>query len=210
MQKVADFFSSYKSVLYKKGEVIIRSDEEIREIFYLKSGSVKMSVFSEEGREVILHIFKPLAFFPMMISLNSSENNYSFEAVDDVEVLVAPASDVVSFVKAEPEVLFDLASRFSSALIGLSRRIEEMTTLDAYTRIVSLFVYLAEKFGEKNEDGVRISLMLNHQDIASWIGIQRETASRQIEKLQQKGLLMNKDHYFIIPSLDQLMDKTHL
>jgi CRP/FNR family transcriptional regulator, anaerobic regulatory protein len=210
MQKIADFFSRYKSVSFKKGEIIIRPGDEIREIFYLKSGSVKMSVFSEEGREVILHIFKPPAFFPMMISLNSSENSYSFETVDDVEVLVAPASDVVTFVKKEPEVLFDLASRFSSALIGLSRRIEEMTTLDAYARVVSLFIYLAEKFGEQKEEGVHISLMLNHQDIASWIGVQRETASRQIERLQQKGLLLSKDRYFIISSLDQLKNEAHL
>ncbi len=56
-KKVASFFNQNKLFVYKKGNIILRSDEEeIHYIYYLQKGYVKQSIVSEKGDEIILNI----------------------------------------------------------------------------------------------------------------------------------------------------------
>lgn len=207
LQKTTDFFSAYPEAVFRKGDIIISAGEELQSIYYLQSGSVKMVGVSEEGEEIVLHVFRPPAYFPIMFSLSNTSNSYSFIAFEDVKARKAPISDVLSFIKSEPDVLLDLTTRFSSALTGLLVRIEGMVFQSAQLKIVSLFVYLSEKFGEDSDKGVCISLQLTHEDIAAWVGMRRETVSRQIEKLEKEGLLFFAERHYVIPKIDLLKEK---
>jgi CRP/FNR family transcriptional regulator len=200
-QKLDTFFSQYKNVSFRKGDVVLSPSDRLERLFYLRSGAVKMSAYSADGEEVILHIFRPPAYFPIMFVLSSITNNYYFEALDVVEAIEAPVAAVVEFLKRDPEVLFDLTQRFSGALTGFMVRIENGVFQDAYLRIVSLFLYLADAFGQEADGSVRLSLALSHQSIASWLGFRRETVSRQVEKLLDKKLLIAREHQFIIPDV---------
>jgi CRP/FNR family cyclic AMP-dependent transcriptional regulator len=207
---ITGFFSNHKPIMLKRGQVIIRPNEDLNSIIYLKTGVVKMYTLSEEGDELTLHLFTARSFFPMMLRLSGKTNAYYYEAVEDSQGMIAPTEEVLKWLKSEPEVLFDLTSRFSSAIMGLLTRIEGMAFQDAFAKMVSLIIYLAEKFGEDREGVVHITLILNHQDIASWLSIRRETASRQLEKLQKTGLIQVKDQHIIIPNLSKLKDVIHI
>ncbi|MDQ3239550.1 MAG: Crp/Fnr family transcriptional regulator [bacterium] len=204
VHKLDNFFANHKPVYLKKGEVLLEPCDSIKDIFYLKSGSVKMSTYSQNGEEVILHVFRPPSYFPTMLSLGGITNRYYFQALQDVEAIQAPACSVVDFLKENLDVLLDLNIRFSKALNGLMVRIENGTFQKAYSKTISLFLYLSDKFGHSHEEGTIISLQLTHQDIAAWLGLRRETVSRQIEQLQQAGLLLNKEHHFIVPDIEKL------
>ena len=165
---------------------------------------VRMYIISEDGEEITLHIFRPNSYFPIMLSLSHTQNKYYFEAVDAVETVKAPSNDVTAFLQNEPEVLFDLTSRFADALCGFLLRIESMTFEDAYRKIANLFIYLADRFGEKENDYIVIKIPLGHKDIANWIGIRRETVSRQFEKLQREGIVVSSNKQLIIKDLKKL------
>ena len=64
-QKLEVFFVQFKKQIYKKRELLIRTDEEPRGIFYLKRGRVKQYAISKKGDELVVNIFKPYTFFPM-------------------------------------------------------------------------------------------------------------------------------------------------
>ncbi len=64
-EKVLVFFQHYKKQNYKKGELLIRADDQPQGIFYLKSGTVKVYAISKKGDELVVNLFKPKAFFPM-------------------------------------------------------------------------------------------------------------------------------------------------
>ena len=203
-KKLEDFFSQYRPLQYKKGDIIVRPEDPIFGIYLLKKGFVKQYIVSEDGDEVTIHIFKPVSFFPMMLAIGNTENNYFFEAVDSVEVWRAPTDKALDFVKNEPEILFDLASRFAAGLNGLSKRIEVLMFENAYRRITSLLLYLSKRFGEKEKNNIIISLPLTHKDIAAWVNLTRETTSRQLEKLSKKNIISYQNHHFVIKNLKML------
>ena len=50
---------------------------------------------------------------------------------------------------------------------------------------------------------ILIDFPLTHYGIASWTELQRETASRQLEKLSGKGII-SYEHHFVSVFLDKL------
>jgi len=204
-EKIDKFFSGFYPVSFEKGEIIIRPNGKIQNIFLLKKGKVRMYAVSDDGQEVTLHIFRPQSFFPIMLSLSEAYDKYYFEALEKTETLKAPVEKVIEFLKSDQEVLFDLTTRFSNAMSGLTLRIETMAFEDAYNRIASLLLYLCEKFGEVREDKTIINMLLQHDDIANWVGIRRETVSRQFEKMQKEGIVENKNKQLVI-NIQKLKD----
>ncbi len=203
-KKLEEYFSQFRPLHYKKGDIIVRPEDPIFGIYLLKKGFVKQYIISADGDEVTIHIFRPVSFFPMMLAIGNTENNYFFEAVDSVEVWRAPTDKTVDFIKNEPEILFDLAKRFSSGLNGLSKRIEELMFENSYRRVTSLLLYLTKTFGEDGKDGIIIKLPLTHKDIAAWVNLTRETTSRQLEKLSKKDIISYKNHLIVIKNLKEL------
>src|SRR6185436_4984928 len=110
-EKLERFFSQFKHQTYKKGEILLRVNDEPSGIFYLQTGTVKQYAISKKGEELIVNIFKPLAFFPMGLAINKTSNDYYYEALTDIAVYKAPKEKVVTFLKENPDVLYDLLSR---------------------------------------------------------------------------------------------------
>jgi CRP/FNR family transcriptional regulator len=204
-KKIDKFFSNFHNVNFEKGEIIIHPDEKIQNIFLLKKGQVKMYAVSDSGQEITLHIFRSPSLIPIMLLLSKIYGKYYFEALGKVDAIKAPADEVIEFIKNDNEVLFDLTNRFSDAISGLILRIETLAFEDAYGKIASLLLYFSEKFGEAKEDKAIISMSLLHEDIANWVGLRRETVSRQFEKMQKQGILESKNKELII-NLRKLKD----
>lgn len=203
-EKIRKFFSVYPVSNYKKGEIIIKPIGKINDNYYLQKGLVRMYILSEEGEEITLHIFRPGTFFPIMLSMNNVSNKYYFEAMDKVEIRKAPLENVIRFLHEDTEVLYDLASRFASAINGFLLRIESMTFEEAYRKMANLFIYLADRFGERQDEDIVIKIPLGHKDIANWIGIRRETVSRQFEKMQKDGIVVSSNKQLVIKDLKKL------
>src|SRR5689334_20466490 len=95
-QKVNKFFEKYPQLKFKPGQLILHPGKEVNQIYYLKSGAVKMYLNSKSGDEVNLHVFQANSFFPIMLSLESVPNKYYFETMLDCEVYVAPTAEVIA------------------------------------------------------------------------------------------------------------------
>lgn len=144
---VNTFFTTFPAYDYKKGNILIRSGEEPKGIYYLKTGHVRQYAITKEGEEMTLNIYKPGAFFPMAWAVNAYPNHYYFEAMDDSRVRIAPREDTVSFVKNEPEVLFDLLQRLYIGLDGVLSRMEHLMSGKARERLIAILIINAKRFG---------------------------------------------------------------
>lgn len=197
-RKLENFFSKYKLLSFKKGEVLVRAENPIFGVYLLKKGYIRQYVVSEDGDEITINIFRPISFIPMMLIIGQMENKYFFEAATPVEVWRAPVDKTLEFIKNDPEVLYNLAKRFAQGLNGIAQRLEDLMFENAEKRVGSLLSYLLSRFGEKDESNIVINLPLTHKDIAAWVNLTRETASRQIEKLIKQGIISYKNHLITV------------
>lgn len=203
INKLDSFFTQYKHQKFKKGEILIRADDEPPGIYYLKSGTVRQYTISRDGEEQTLNIYKPISFFPMMWAIHPITNNYYFEATTDIEVWRAPKEDIVVFIKKEPDILFDLLSRVYRGMHGLLSRMEYLLFNNAYNKILFTLINNANRFGEKKENG-EIHLHFTNKDIAAFSGLTKETISREISKIEKKELIRKSNHLLIIPDISKI------
>jgi CRP-like cAMP-binding protein len=198
--KIQEFFSQYKLRKYPKGQILILNGNPTNHIYNLKSGVVKQYDISYRGDEVILNMFKEPAFFPMSLAINGGESSYTYEAKTDLEVRQAPVEDVIAFVKANPDVLYDLLSRVYSGVEGLLGRMAHLMASSAKGRLMFELLIESRRFGEATSGGGCI-LKTSEKELGSRAGLSRETVSREINKLAKDGLLSIDKHQIIIKDL---------
>ncbi len=208
IDEIENFFGSYTKMTYKKGDMIIRAEDTPQGVFYLKKGNVRMFLVGETGGNLMLHIFKPHAFFPMMWVVNDIPNTYYYEAMTSVEVWRAPKEAVREFLKEHPDVVYDFSSRLLSGLSGILKRFEYFMAESAYMKTALLLVYLAKTFGVQKNGSVVLPVPVTHREISGWIGTTRETASLQIERLKTKDLIYYQKRQMVIPNLTALVEET--
>lgn len=200
--KLDTFFKEFKQEDFKKGQLLIRAMEEPKGIFFLREGLVKMYAISKKGDESVLTIFKPYSFFPMSWAINNSKNIYFFETMTPVTANIVSKDKIIKYLEKNPDILLNLLSRVYKGLDGVLLRMNYLMSGDAYSRLVAELVIEAKRFGEKNN--THLKMRISENDLAIESGMTRETVSREIKKLKNKGLISIKDRELTIPSLTKL------
>lgn len=198
------FYKQFGLRSYRKGETLIRSDDNPQGIFYLISGYIRQYTISKGGTELTLHILKPVSYFPMVWAINGTPNVYNFEALTTVEVRRAPRDEIVTFIKDKPGIIFSLMSELLESYEETLKRVEHLVFSDAYRRVVSVLIYIASHFGTINGTEIAIGNKFTHQDIATLVGVARETTSIEMAKLEKKGLLKYYQRNIIIENINKL------
>ena len=142
-----------------------------------------------EGNKAMVNIYKPGAFFPISSVVNSTFNNYYFEAITDVSVRQMSSELVEDFLRENPLIVYDLLKRLYRGVDGLLRRMVLLLGETANTRLLyELFLY-ADRFGRKQLDGSMI-LDITAKELAQQTGLARETVSRELKKLKELNVLL--------------------
>ena len=123
----------------------------------------------------------------MSWALNQTSNTYFFEAATPLHIYKAPREDVVQFMQANPDVVFDLMQRVYKGIEGLLTRITYLMAGSAYGRVIAELLIQARRFGVPHGKSVVISI--SESQLASYTGMTRETISREISVLKRKGLV---------------------
>jgi len=205
LQKVQAFFDSYPKRTYPKDQIVIFGGESPDKIFYILSGRISQYDISYRGEEVVVNIFKAPAFFPMSWAINKTPNSYFFKAEEESLVHVAPYDDVVAFIKANPDVMFDLLSRVYRGVDGVLARTVHLMSGSARSRLVYELVVEADRFGHKLSKDV-YELHISEVDLSSHSGLARETISREIKHLKDKGHVEMRDGHIIVLNLTALKE----
>lgn len=204
-KKIDEFFGKYKILSYKKGEILVRADENPSGVFYLKMGRVKKYAISKKGDELIVNIFKPVSFFPMSHAINHLPNNYFYEAMEDLVLIKAPSEEVVKFLKNNPEVTYDLLSRVYRGTEGLLTRMTYLMAGNAYSRLIAELIIVAKRFGQTNKKEVVVTT--SEKDLATQIGMTRETVSREMKILKDKKLVSFAKGKLVVKNIDLLEEE---
>jgi CRP-like cAMP-binding protein len=202
LKKLQLFFSAYKSREFKQGEMLITAYEDPKGVFFLEEGTVKMYFISKDGEEVVLNIFKPFTFFPMSWAINSTPNTYFYEAITKAKTRFTRRTEVIKFLKENPDILYDLLSRVYNGTDGILERMSYLMTGNGYSRLVTELIILAKRFGMKK--GRKIKIIIAEKDLAADTGMTRETISRELKKLKDKGLITLKNKELVINDLNKL------
>ena len=183
---------------FTKDTVIILAEEEGDTLFIIKNGQVKVSIVSEEGREVILSLLGGGAVFGELSLLDGKPRSANVVATEDTELLMLRRTDFVQLIYKTPQIATALLAELASRLRKTDRQIEGLALLDVTSRISETLLELASEQGNESEEGVTIRNRPTHQELANMSGTTRETVSRVLKRLESQGYIISKGRQLII------------
>ncbi len=198
MDKLKDFLTKYKTIKYKKGQILVRPGDTFDKVIIEKDGFARVYQSNNEGKEVSWPILKPMWLYSWVTGFNKGKSQYFVETVTNMEAWTIPIEDFDKFSKEE------IYSEIIKGLIDLSLKTEELILADAYTKVKILLADLANNFGKKSGKEVLIDFNIPHRVLASITGLTRETVTLQILKMQKKGILENKKRTVVIKDISKL------
>jgi len=174
---------------YPKDAVIFFESDPGDAMFMIISGRVKVTILSDDGREIILSILSDRDFFGEMALLDNEPRSATAIAVEDTEVAVIHQKDFLSIVEKRPRVAINLLSALSDRLRKANHQIGSLALLDVYGRVAGVLLEMASDTGIRLKDGRIRFRRPTHQEIANMIGATRETVSRTISDLHRQGYI---------------------
>lgn len=208
--KIAAFFEPYPRRHVEADEIIIQAGDEPKGIFYLEQGQVRVYDIAPNGSEVVVNVFKTRAFFPMSWAVTQLPNRYFYEASTACDMRLAPAQDVLAFIRANPDILFDLLRRVYTGVEGMQRRMAHLMGGTARSRLVFELVVECKRFGVRQGDQ-SYRLNIHEEELAHRSGMSRETVNRELGKLKMEGLVGMLRHDLVVrnlPGLQQLLGES--
>ena len=173
---------------FQEGAVVVSEDEPGEALFVLVAGKVKVVLYGESGREVILSIFsKPGDLFGEMALLDDAPRSATVAAMEPSTLLALCRSDFRAHVDRHPSIAVQVMAELSRRLRRADAIIGDLALLDVFGRLAAKLRALAESDGEETEAGILIRQRPTQAEIAAMIGTSRETVSRALSELARRG-----------------------
>ena len=101
--------------------------------------------------------------------------------------------------------MYDLLSRVYLGADGVLKRMTSLMSGSAYTRLITELTIYGNRFPENaSETKKKISIKITERDLAAQSGMSRETISREIKRLKDRGLIKRQKDMLVIPDLAAL------
>lgn len=169
---------------HPRNSVIVFADDPGDALFVVAQGEVKVVLVGEDGREVILAVLGPGDFFGELSLIDDEPRSAHVIAMSDARLLVLRRDDFQRVLEAYPRLALGLLRALSRRLRRADDKIGALVLLDVYGRVARVLLELAES----SADGTQVR-RVTHATIAQMIGSTRETVSRTLRDLADRGLI---------------------
>ncbi len=188
-ETIADLAKRVWNRTAEAGSVIVSHEEPGDALFVIVTGKVKVVLYGETGREIILSILRGGDFFGEMSLLDRQPRSANVVAVEDSQLLGLDREAFQTHLTTHPTTALAILAEMSRRLRHADEVIGNLALLDVYARVARTIRDLAQKQGEPVDGGLLIKERPTQQEIAGLIGTSRETVSRALNDFTRRGLL---------------------
>jgi CRP/FNR family cyclic AMP-dependent transcriptional regulator len=182
---------------YRRNQVIFVEEETGSYMYLVLSGKVKVAKTSSSGRETILAIHKTGDFFGEMSLLDGQTAPATVSAMEDSKIISVSGRDFHRHLMHNEKVLLQIINVLCARLRQVWQT-QSLSSSKADARIRMGIYELAKRHGVQDARGTIIDLKITHQELAEMVGTSRETVTRVIAHLREKGIVEVEQRRMIV------------
>jgi len=202
----AYFQKHSRRTVYKKGQLLVRREEQSPWMFFIESGYVKMMFTNETGEERVLGFGLPgmaIAQSGSFYTLPHFELEYA--AHTDCIVWRIPRDDFIAAMRADSILFGEWHERILQNHNMLVERVLYLGERNPKARVLAWLLGMARYYSVVQRDGsILVEIPMTQDIIASFTGLSRESTNRVFAELRAANLVRIQRHHLIIPRLDSL------
>jgi CRP-like cAMP-binding protein len=187
-----------------KNQTIYLPTDVANSIYFLKKGKVKISSYSDDGKELIYAILGPGEIFGELAITGQATREQIAATTEYAEICYVDVKDFENFLAAHPRLSLKITKLIGFRLKKVRSRLERMWFKSAPDRVKCLLLDLIEEHGIKIGHEREIRLSLTHQDIASLAATTRQTVTTTLNELEREGIITYDRRRILVRKPDAL------
>jgi CRP/FNR family transcriptional regulator, cyclic AMP receptor protein len=166
---------------YAKGETIFRMGEAGDALYGIKTGRVRTTIISPEGKEMTLNLFGPQSTFGVVGFLDGGPRMATAVSLEPSEIFRLPRGEFLAFIRTHPEVAVHVIGYLCGKLRSIKERVGETALLPLAASLAHRLLTLAEEFGD--------NIPSSQEQLASFVSASRESVNRQLQDWKRQKIV---------------------
>ncbi|MGA8211171.1 MAG: Crp/Fnr family transcriptional regulator [Nocardioidaceae bacterium] len=173
---------------FAAGDLLYSPLHPTETLFILKAGRVRIFRVSPDGRALTTAIVVPGTIFGDMRLLGQQMHDSFAEALDAVTVCVMDRRDVERFLLSDVRIAARISELLGDRVSQLERRLSDSVFKSVPERVATTLCLLADEDRRRPlSRGAQVAL--THEQLAALVGTSRETTSKVLGELAERGLV---------------------
>lgn len=173
-------------------------------MFLVKNGAIKLSTSDPDRREVLLAFRHPGDVFGEMALFDDGPRDHFAKANEDSLICALDRQVVLRLARESPEIAFRILTILGRRVRQMRLRVEQLSYRSAAKRVARALIDLADEHGVRDEKGTVIAFKLSQRDLASLVGLTRETVNMILHDFQRRGMIETDRRVVRLLDLDKL------
>ena len=187
----------------KKGAVIFNKGDVGSRLYAVRSGAVRISTPSEQGKDAIFNLIVPGELFGEIAFLDGGQRTADAVAIDDCELMVIERRDFIPLIQDDPELAVRLIKVLCARLRRTSEQVEDIVFLGLPNRLAKVLLHLYQPSANAVPNK---KIHVTQREISQMIGVSRESANKQLQDWQRRKWLKLERGGVVIYAPDALRE----
>ena len=174
---------------YERGAVIYTQDQPADKFYLVISGKVKITRVSDDGRTMLVDIYRPDEFFGESAFLNLAQRAEQATAVEETRVMLWGSGQIEEIMEKRPRLALAMVQVLGQRSAEFMKRIESFSMDDIGRRLSQSLIRFADRMGQRCEDGSVQMPPLTHETLAQYVGTSREIVTQYMNRLRRQGFV---------------------
>jgi len=181
-------FARVRVRTFAAGETIFLMGSMGDSLMAVLSGSVRISVPSPDGKEIVLAIIPPREVFGEIALLDGKERTADARAIGACSLALLERRDVLSFLNNHPKVWPKMVEVLCARLRNTDQHIAEIALLELPARLAKALLRLSTgENGSTNRGALQIQL--SQRELGNMCGASRESINKCLRGWQRRGIV---------------------
>ncbi|AEG00538.1 Crp/Fnr family transcriptional regulator [Methylomonas methanica] len=192
-----------QNLIQPKGHYIYNQGDEIKNLFFLKAGSVKNIYTNKRGDQQIINFYFPGEVIGLP-QLQHSHHSSSAVTLEKSVICSFSLRFILANCEGNPHLLNTVLERFDAEIQHRHESLLAINHRSAGKRLADFLLELIYRHDLSRNYPILLSLTMSRADIANYLGLAPETISRILSKYEKSGLILVNKKKIQINNLNDL------
>jgi len=194
---------------YAAGETIFLMGSPGDSMMAVLSGSVRISVPSPDGKEIVLAILQPKEIFGEIALLDGKDRTADARAMTACSLAILERREVLSFLDRYPHVWPKLVEVLCNRLRNTDQHIAELALLELPARLAKALLRLANA-EEAPAGRATLQVQLSQRELGNICGATRESINKCLRAWQRRGIVQIEESLVTVANRTALEELAEL
>lgn len=186
-------------------KILFRKGDFNPSMMVVRRGRVKVSIHSDDGKELVLALFREGEVFGEMSLLSGGPRIADAETIEVCELLVIDRRDFIPFLLDHPHASLRMIEVLTRRFRRTNKQLEDIAFRTGRSRLARWFVRLAQIMGKDVDHGTYVDLHLSQEQLGGMVGMTRESINKQLKEWRQDRLITYDSGYYTITNMEELI-----